>query len=158
MGIFCSIAVLNGLMRTDLATNRSLSLLLDSRQFRKERVRNANVCKPSFRFYEIPKSDKIYMIVSGENGVFGIKLNANEHFEGDKSEFIEKMQQMRPNPITWPKQECRIEEWQWRNTFQNKNCLTMFGKSGMRSEWVPETAKQFCQWPNVEIDEKNEAN
>merc|ERR1712228_190257 len=117
---------------------------------------NSKLCQNGYRLYDIPQqTNKVYMILSTENGVFGIKLNPNKDFEAknqfETKAFIEKMKQTKQNPIKWLKEECDFENWDWSENWQSKRCLVMLG-SESNANWIVKTARIHCPQINVLID------
>eukprot|EP00484_Ammonia_sp_Unknown_P029843 CAMPEP_0197050590 /NCGR_PEP_ID=MMETSP1384-20130603/25442_1 /TAXON_ID=29189 /ORGANISM="Ammonia sp." /LENGTH=590 /DNA_ID=CAMNT_0042483017 /DNA_START=40 /DNA_END=1809 /DNA_ORIENTATION=+ len=105
-----------------------MDLLLKSQRISSEMADfSCNVKKRGYRLYTVSKTDKIYMVIESEYGVFGTKLIPGQDFESPRNEYMAALQRSNRNPIEYLKQECDVANWSWIDEFQSKRCLSLLG-------------------------------
>lgn len=101
----------------------------------------------SWRLYTQTSSNKIYLVLQTEFGVFGTKLIPLLDFQVPRKELIEKLVESRRDPIDLLKKRCGLDNWTWTKDFQSKRTLSLLGFKETAS-WIEHTASR-CPGENV---------
>jgi len=102
----------------------------------------------SWRWYTVHSSDKVYLVMHTELGVFGTKLLPLLDFTSPRNQFISEMVESRRDPIEFLKSDCGLTEWQWVEDFQSKRCLSLLGMEKC-ANWIKLTVDKWCRPENV---------
>merc|ERR1712087_1070632 len=96
---------------------RKLELLTQSRR----------VNEGGYRVFGVPASEKIYFVVSTENGVFGTKLLPSVDWRGDREAWMRRICEEKRHPIEYLRDECGVKHWDWVDVFQSRRSLDLLG-------------------------------
>lgn len=126
----------------------------------------------SWRWYTQYNSNKIYLVIHTEYGIFGTKLIPLLDFDCPRvwylytlcfpimcligcwyfiisqREFIEKMVSSRRNPVDFLTKKCNLPNWTWIADFQSKRTLSLLGLQ-KNASWIEHTASQSCNPEDV---------